>query len=517
MKMLIATVFVAVGLASPGRAETMVSGVVGTTTWTKANSPYVVDNMDIVHTTDGVTISAGATLTIEAGVEVMFGHRAGMSVRGRLVVSGTNDERVRLHPKPTSQGTPWAGITMAGSGISTLHYADIDGARLEYADLNGGVSGSDILGGGGLRISGGHHVTLVGCRLTNNTSNTGSAGGGGAYVSGANSSATFDRCEFIDNVASYVSDHSGEVTTQGIGGGIRVANGGHATMVGCVFGGNLAGNNGSAVAARGAEATLIRCTISGNRIKGSTNLGTEHTGGAIDAYAGTVALENCTFWRNTSSYGVASGSGGWAGVYASSSSTIAISNTVIWPGPGQVGGVPVSGDNGSAQASYSNLFEAIPGTGNISADPLFVDPAAGDFSLQQGSPCIDAGDPASPIDSDSSWADIGAYESPYGWRVAVGPAARPALWTLEPARPNPFNPSTTIHFTVAENGRVKLSVYDVNGRHVRDLADRTFGAGSHSLRWDGTDGGGRPAASGVYALRLRSEGHTLSRRVTLLR
>ena len=48
--------------------------------------------------------------------------------------------------------------------------------------------------------------------------------------------------------------------------------------------------------------------------------------------------------------------------------------------------------------AYCDAAEEWPGTGNITADPLFVDPAANDFTLQEGSPCIDAGDPAAPPD-----------------------------------------------------------------------------------------------------------------------
>ena len=49
------------------------------------------------------------------------------------------------------------------------------------------------------------------------------------------------------------------------------------------------------------------------------------------------------------------------------------------------------------------------GSGNIDADPLFVDPVNGDFHLQAGSPCIDTGDPSSPLDPDGTRADMGAY------------------------------------------------------------------------------------------------------------
>jgi hypothetical protein len=63
----------------------------------------------------------------------------------------------------------------------------------------------------------------------------------------------------------------------------------------------------------------------------------------------------------------------------------------------------------NSQVTYSDVEGSYDGEGNIDADPLFVDESNGDFHLQWGSPCIDAGDPASPLDPDSTVADMGAY------------------------------------------------------------------------------------------------------------
>jgi hypothetical protein len=63
---------------------------------------------------------------------------------------------------------------------------------------------------------------------------------------------------------------------------------------------------------------------------------------------------------------------------------------------------------GLASVRYSNVSGGFPGSGNIDSDALFVDPASLDYHLQVGSPCIDAGDPASTPDVDGSRADMGA-------------------------------------------------------------------------------------------------------------
>jgi hypothetical protein len=75
-------------------------------------------------------------------------------------------------------------------------------------------------------------------------------------------------------------------------------------------------------------------------------------------------------------------------------------------------------DASSITATYSDIQGGWTGTDNIDDDPLFVDPANGDFHLTWAnfpipdstmSPCIDAGDPASPLDPDGTIADMGAY------------------------------------------------------------------------------------------------------------
>ncbi len=79
---------------------------------------------------------------------------------------------------------------------------------------------------------------------------------------------------------------------------------------------------------------------------------------------------------------------------------------------------------------------------------------------------------------------------------------------LEHARPNPFNPRTTIEYGVAAPSRVMLRVYDLAGRVVRTLVDGDVEAGEHKVVWDGTTDGGQRAASGVYFVRMEAAGHT---------
>jgi hypothetical protein len=88
---------------------------------------------------------------------------------------------------------------------------------------------------------------------------------------------------------------------------------------------------------------------------------------------------------------------------------------------------------------------------------------------------------------------------------------------LEPAYPNPFNPSTIIPFEIAAKGRVEMKIFDVSGRLIRTLREGVFEAGRHAARWDGTDSRGTPSASGVYFCRLETGAYTATARLVLLR
>jgi hypothetical protein len=86
------------------------------------------------------------------------------------------------------------------------------------------------------------------------------------------------------------------------------------------------------------------------------------------------------------------------------------------------------------------------------------------------------------------------------------------------AYPNPFNPTTTVRFHQEVAGPVELAVYDASGKMMRTLvAGETFGTGGHEVAWNGRDNQGRPRASGVYFVRLKTAGQTTVLPVTLLK
>ncbi len=93
----------------------------------------------------------------------------------------------------------------------------------------------------------------------------------------------------------------------------------------------------------------------------------------------------------------------------------------------------------------------------------------------------------------------------------------PTAFALSENYPNPFNPSTTIDFALPRPERVRLAVYDVDGRLVAALLDAPLPAGRHSATWTGRTDRGEIAASGIYFVRIEAGSFTGTRKMTLLK
>ena len=94
----------------------------------------------------------------------------------------------------------------------------------------------------------------------------------------------------------------------------------------------------------------------------------------------------------------------------------------------------------------------------------------------------------------------------------------PGLTTnLKANYPNPFNPTTTIAFDLAEGGAVNLRIYNLKGQLVKTLFSGDKQAGRHNIVWDGRDQHNRPVASGVYLYRLDTKGYSQSRKMLMMK
>ena len=74
--------------------------------------------------------------------------------------------------------------------------------------------------------------------------------------------------------------------------------------------------------------------------------------------------------------------------------------------------------------------------------------------------------------------------------------------------PNPFNPSTTIKFSIQDNSKIKLTVYNIKGQKVKTLINDNFAKGKHSIIWNGDDELGEPVISGIYLYKFNVNGKT---------
>ena len=316
---------------------------------------------------------------------------------------------------------------------------------------------------------------------------------------------TLSACPQIEIIESTIKDNF-----SGQGGG-----GAYITSSSMILDNNKILYNGSIDA--GGGVLMVGCTadISRNIIYGNRNyIG---GGGGLACVRSTINLCNNTIANNSD------GPGG--GMWTRLGQTT-MRNNIFWGNISHLGMQIYAEQETIAVAEYNDIQGGWPGVGNIDADPLFADTANGDFHLtwtgypandSSKSPCIDTGDPSSPLDPDTTRADIGALFFDRRLMAIAEPQPlsegswRPDIFSLR-NYPNPFNSSTVLRYALPAPSPVTIDIYDILGRKLLTLADGIQPAGSHQLLWDASE-----VPSGVYFYRLQAGQVSQTRRMMLIK
>jgi hypothetical protein len=95
--------------------------------------------------------------------------------------------------------------------------------------------------------------------------------------------------------------------------------------------------------------------------------------------------------------------------------------------------------------------------------------------------------------------------------------ALPTVYSLNQNFPNPFNPTTTIEYSIPQSGNVELVVYNMAGQKVRTLIEQSQSAAFYKVVWDGRNDSGEAVASGLYFYRLVSGNFSKIAKMTLVK
>jgi len=410
------TLLVAAVLLFPLTANaTEIPGPYVSGNWYASGNPYNVNGE--------IWLLPDSTLTIHEGVEVVFQGDYRMVVCGLLEAVGTEQDSILFKASDPSLG--WSSMLFVqNSHASRLEYCSVTGAQVNFG-TDATISHSSVIGNtrgpairinlaspaiGHCTITGSHayngggiecvrsSATITHCTISGNTAD---AGGGGMFLFYSDIIVT--HCTISDNIAAFgggifvqndygsVIDNctiSGNYSVGASGGGIRMQDDSSPIISNCLITDNYAIDGSGIYTQHYCSPIISHCTISGNSAVGS----------AVRIYSSSPVFQNCIIQDNTGNGGINFNDSPY-----SLNTSVAFCDFFNNGGPdfwgygaipAGLGEIVTTNSNGDPCDTYFNIFQ----------DALFATGTDGSFYLSQTaagqvqqSPCVDAGDPSSPM------------------------------------------------------------------------------------------------------------------------
>ena len=390
-----------------------------------------------------------------------------------------------------------------GAGAMLYPVGDVSTVVVENSIFNNNVA-NEFGGGCWIRCPAGNATVEYRNNTVTGNSAAVAGSGGGTYIEIASGTIDLSDNTHIGNNSAW---QGGGLWIEHSGGTLNIQN-------------NTFTENASNQTGGGANIFLDNgiATIDHNVFNENESSAESGGGLCISTTTGNLNIFNNTFYSNTAA------DGGDVYLYFDNSSSISnFYNNILYQSS-----LPALSFSGAqtVTATYSDIENGTEepwfGTGCIDADPLFADPASGDFHLTWAnfptpdatkSPCIDAGDPASPLDTDSTVADMGAF---YFTQTTGIDEDYPDVTTnsvrLYQNYPNPFNSTTTIRYFTSNSCNVKMQIYNISGQLVETLVNDYKVAGDYAVVW-----GAKEIRSGIYFCRLVMGDYRTTKELILIR
>jgi parallel beta-helix repeat protein len=451
-----------------------VSGLICATTisYNSYNSPYYISSNLIFDVNDTVVFEEGAILIISPGVDIR--------IKGEAYFLGTASNVCSF--LPLTPGIGWGRIYFDNLGIPQKDY------YVQHLKVVDGLIDS-------------HYAKMHISNVEINNSQNLLWDDNFIYI--RNGWAKIDNCTLIGindgEGIQFLTTDSANVTNSSFTGtpdAIELIN---------VFSGKISGNTIRDILDDGidlnhSENIIIQNNIISNATDRGLEIGSENFGsstnilienniiygcneGVIFKEGSSGVVRNNTFYNNNYSLScleLVSGSG---------ASSVIVENTIFSNSITEDFQVDYFSDINISYSMSDNLI-LFSGDSNLVGNPMFENENYGDFSLMEGSPCIDRGNPNSSKDEDCTSVEIGALYYPQDGFCET------QNFTGVQVLPSVFNEKAIIVYELKESAVVKLEIYDISGRMIRLLIDGSQEKGVKKIIWE------EQYSSNIYIVRL---------------